>query len=157
MMSATHRLILGACLLAGRSVAFHVPVASSLSSQTRALGGSNTATLLRRKVHSGLAMQASSMQETIEGRLNEALSPMHLEVINESHMHSGPAKESHFKVRVLCACGSSTCSTFCVYKYNFRGSATVLVLLLLYCTTYIIPGRALLNNYYCSTSTVPAG
>lgn len=114
MMSTTHRLILGACLLAGRSVAFHVPAASSLSGQTRALRSSNTASLLRRKVHSGLVMQAGSMQETIEGRLNEALSPMHLEVINESHMHSGPAKESHFKVRVLCACGSFTCRHFTV-------------------------------------------
>lgn len=44
-------------------------------------------------------MQAGAMQETIEGRLKESLSPVHLEVINESHMHSGPAKESHFKVK----------------------------------------------------------
>ena len=55
--------------------------------------------VVRRRVHSGMVMQAGAMQETIEGRLNEALRPVHLEVINESHMHSGPAKESHFKVK----------------------------------------------------------
>ena len=45
------------------------------------------------------AAATGEMEETIVGRLTEALSPVHLEVINESHMHSGPAKESHFKVR----------------------------------------------------------
>lgn len=44
------------------------------------------------------AAATGEMQETIEGRLTEALSPVHLQVINESHMHAGPAKESHFKV-----------------------------------------------------------
>jgi len=44
------------------------------------------------------AAATGEMEETIVGRLTEALSPVHLEVINESHMHSGPAKESHFKV-----------------------------------------------------------
>ncbi|CAM9560364.1 unnamed protein product, partial [Discosporangium mesarthrocarpum] len=43
----------------------------------------------------------STMQSTIEARLTEALSPTYLEVINESHMHSGPAQESHFKVVVV--------------------------------------------------------
>ena len=38
------------------------------------------------------------MQTTIETKLNESLCPDFLEVINESHMHSGPATESHFKV-----------------------------------------------------------
>lgn len=38
------------------------------------------------------------MQNIIEEKLNAALSPDVLEVINESHMHSGPATESHFKV-----------------------------------------------------------
>jgi BolA protein len=38
----------------------------------------------------------------IEQTLTEALSPMHLEVIDESHMHSVPAgAESHFKVLVV--------------------------------------------------------
>lgn len=40
-----------------------------------------------------------SMRETIERKLQEALEPMHLEVIDESHMHSVPeGAESHFKV-----------------------------------------------------------
>ncbi len=38
------------------------------------------------------------MQQTIEKKLTETLTPEFLEVINESHMHSGPATESHFKV-----------------------------------------------------------
>ena len=38
------------------------------------------------------------LQSEIEQTLREAFGPMHLEVINESHMHSGPATESHFKV-----------------------------------------------------------
>eukprot|EP00752_Nemacystus_decipiens_P009189 g8209.t1 len=48
-----------------------------------------------------MAATTGEMQGTIESRLTEALSPVHLEVINESHMHSGPAKESHFKVVVV--------------------------------------------------------
>ena len=39
-----------------------------------------------------------NMQTIIEEKLNESLAPEFLEVINESHMHSGPATESHFKV-----------------------------------------------------------
>ncbi len=39
-----------------------------------------------------------NMQTTIEQKLNDSLSPEILEVTNESHMHSGPATESHFKV-----------------------------------------------------------
>jgi stress-induced morphogen len=37
--------------------------------------------------------------DAIETKLSEGLSPAHLQVINESHMHSGPATESHFKVK----------------------------------------------------------
>lgn len=40
----------------------------------------------------------NTMQQTIEKKLTETLTPEFLEVINESHMHSGPATESHFKV-----------------------------------------------------------
>lgn len=47
-----------------------------------------------------MAAATGEMQQTIEGRLTESLSPVHLEVINESDMHAGPAKESHFKVRI---------------------------------------------------------
>jgi len=41
-------------------------------------------------------------QQTITDKLNEAFSPEHLEVINESHMHSVPeGSESHFKVVIV--------------------------------------------------------
>jgi len=40
-----------------------------------------------------------SRKERIQKRLQSALSPIHLEVIDESHMHSVPeGAESHFKV-----------------------------------------------------------
>lgn len=34
----------------------------------------------------------------IKDKLNAACEPEHLELINESHMHAGPATESHFKL-----------------------------------------------------------
>jgi BolA protein len=43
-----------------------------------------------------------SRKTRIEQTLTEALSPMHLEVIDESHMHNVPAgAESHFKVLIV--------------------------------------------------------
>ncbi|NUO53960.1 MAG: BolA family transcriptional regulator [Polyangiaceae bacterium] len=40
-------------------------------------------------------------QDELSSRLSEALSPIHLEVINESHMHSvPPGSETHFRVVV---------------------------------------------------------
>jgi len=43
-----------------------------------------------------------SRQSEIERKLTDQLHPMHLEVINESHMHNVPAgSESHFKVTVV--------------------------------------------------------
>jgi BolA protein len=40
-----------------------------------------------------------SVQQQIETKLAQALSPAHLEVVNESHMHSvPPGSETHFKV-----------------------------------------------------------
>ncbi|MDX1492349.1 MAG: BolA/IbaG family iron-sulfur metabolism protein [Pseudohongiellaceae bacterium] len=39
-----------------------------------------------------------SVQEDIQAKLAAQLSIAHLEVLNESHMHSGPATESHFKI-----------------------------------------------------------
>jgi len=43
-----------------------------------------------------------SVERTIEDKLRAALSPGHLEVINESHMHNvPPGSESHFKVVVV--------------------------------------------------------
>lgn len=42
-----------------------------------------------------------SMHQRIHDKLVDAFTPAALEVINESHMHSGPATESHFKVVVV--------------------------------------------------------
>ena len=43
-----------------------------------------------------------NMQSTIEAKLRAALSPVHLEVENESHLHSGPRDaESHFKIIIV--------------------------------------------------------
>jgi BolA protein len=43
-----------------------------------------------------------TMQSRIERRLQDAFAPLHLEVVNESHMHNVPAgSESHFKVTVV--------------------------------------------------------
>ncbi len=43
-----------------------------------------------------------NQQDIITEKLQQAFSPEHLEVINESHMHSGLATESHFKVVIVC-------------------------------------------------------
>ena len=43
-----------------------------------------------------------NMQQTITSKLEKALSPQHLEVINESHMHNVPeGSESHFKLVIV--------------------------------------------------------
>ena len=43
-----------------------------------------------------------NVQETIENKITEALSPSYLTVINESYMHSVPSgSESHFKLVVV--------------------------------------------------------
>lgn len=39
-----------------------------------------------------------SVASSIEGKLAAACAPQHLELVNESHMHAGPATESHFKL-----------------------------------------------------------
>ena len=43
-----------------------------------------------------------SKQANVEAKLREKLEPHHLEVVNESHMHSvAPGSETHFKVVVV--------------------------------------------------------
>ena len=43
-----------------------------------------------------------SVQETVEAHLRDKLGPEHLEVVNESHMHSVPkGSETHFKVVIV--------------------------------------------------------
>ena len=45
---------------------------------------------------------AMSIQDNITQKLNEAFSPEHLEVVNESFMHNVPeGSESHFKVVIV--------------------------------------------------------
>ncbi len=47
-------------------------------------------------------MLKQTMAERVESKLRAALTPTHLEVINESHQHSaGPGAESHFKVIIV--------------------------------------------------------
>lgn len=41
-----------------------------------------------------------SIQERIQEKLQE-LNPVHVEIFNESHMHAGPASDSHFKLIVV--------------------------------------------------------
>ncbi|MEK9713482.1 MAG: BolA family protein [Thalassolituus sp.] len=45
-------------------------------------------------------MIQSAMQSVIEAKLG-SLNPQHLVIENESHMHSGPATDSHFKVTLV--------------------------------------------------------
>lgn len=46
--------------------------------------------------------QTKTIEESITRKLNEAFSPEHLEVINESYMHNVPeGSESHFKVVIV--------------------------------------------------------
>ena len=43
-----------------------------------------------------------SKLESVEAKLREKLTPEHLQVVNESHMHSvAPGSETHFKVIVV--------------------------------------------------------
>ena len=42
-----------------------------------------------------------SMQSVIERKLNDNINASVLNIENESHMHSGPATDSHFKVTIV--------------------------------------------------------
>src|SRR3954466_13738478 len=43
-----------------------------------------------------------SVQENVEAQLRDKLAPEHLEVVNESHMHSvAKGSETHFKVVIV--------------------------------------------------------
>lgn len=43
---------------------------------------------------------STSVQQVIEHKLAE-INPIYLQVLNESHMHSGPAEESHFNITAV--------------------------------------------------------
>lgn len=50
-----------------------------------------------------MTTQDNTIKNRITQKLNDALSPEHLEVTNESYMHSVPeGSESHFKVTIVC-------------------------------------------------------
>ena len=49
-----------------------------------------------------MTMQTNTVQQRITQKLNDAFSPEHLEVVNESYMHNVPeGSESHFKVIIV--------------------------------------------------------
>lgn len=43
----------------------------------------------------------TTVAATIEQRINDNFSVLHYNLINESHQHSGPATESHFKLTLV--------------------------------------------------------
>ncbi len=42
-----------------------------------------------------------SIEKSIHSKIVDALTPVQIEIENESHMHSGPAQESHFRVVIV--------------------------------------------------------
>lgn len=40
----------------------------------------------------------SAVEATIARKVSASLQPVHLELLNESHMHAGPRTDSHFKL-----------------------------------------------------------
>lgn len=42
-----------------------------------------------------------SIADRITAKVNLALQPTHMDLLNESHMHAGPATDSHFKLVVV--------------------------------------------------------
>jgi len=43
----------------------------------------------------------STREESIKTKIMNTFQPVHFELINESHMHSGPRTESHFKIYLV--------------------------------------------------------
>jgi BolA protein len=46
-------------------------------------------------------LQDSAMEQVIRNKVEQELAPKVLEILNESHMHSGPAANSHFNLTVV--------------------------------------------------------
>lgn len=42
-----------------------------------------------------------SLTDRIQNKVEQEFKPQHFDLFNESHMHSGPATESHFKLIVV--------------------------------------------------------
>lgn len=54
--------------------------------------------------NAGMAATSGPVARLVTERIQRALAPVHLEIENESHRHSGPPDaESHFKVLVVAA------------------------------------------------------
>ena len=47
------------------------------------------------------SVSGMSMQEQISSKVISSVSPDVFDIVNESHMHAGPAQESHFKLVVV--------------------------------------------------------
>ncbi|XP_043481350.1 bolA-like protein DDB_G0274169 [Leptopilina heterotoma] len=59
----------------------------------------NVKSLFRTMVNSG---EEKPMENAIRKKLEEALSPKHMEILNESYMHNVPkGSETHFKVLIV--------------------------------------------------------
>lgn len=76
-----------------------------MSSHVRRLVHSSSVALSSSRHSSASHMEAASarpVETSIRTKLTRALSPEHLEVLNESHMHAvPPGSESHFRVLVV--------------------------------------------------------
>jgi BolA protein len=46
-------------------------------------------------------LQDIEMEQVIRNKVEQELSPKVLEILNESHMHAGPAANSHFNMTVV--------------------------------------------------------
>jgi BolA protein len=42
-----------------------------------------------------------SIQEIINEKILKEFCPNHLVIVNESHLHSGPSQDSHFKITIV--------------------------------------------------------
>ncbi|MEH6448078.1 MAG: BolA family protein [Oleispira sp.] len=45
--------------------------------------------------------QGMTMEQTIRGKIEQEFTPQELIILNESHMHAGPAANSHFNVTLV--------------------------------------------------------
>ncbi len=44
-----------------------------------------------------------NLEQKISAKIEKAFEPIHLNVLNESHKHAGPATESHFNILLVSA------------------------------------------------------
>lgn len=63
------------------------------------ISGLNVKSLFRTMVNSG---EEKPMENAMRKKLEDALSPKHMEILNESYMHNVPkGSETHFKVLIV--------------------------------------------------------